>query len=129
MSQYASARLAYTEASVTTASPERLIVMLYDGAIRFLYAAAGAAREGKPGVARERLRRAQAIIDELNWSLDMSQGEISQSLRGIYSFCSRHLIDSILNASPDGYEQVARLLGSLRESWEQVDVPTDPISA
>jgi flagellar protein FliS len=118
MNPYAAARAAYNETNVLTASPERLVVMLYDGAIRFLYAAATAAREGQRAVARDRLRRAQAIIDELNRSLDMSQGQIARNLRDIYSFCSRHLIESTLNANPAGYEQVAKLLSDLREGFE-----------
>jgi flagellar protein FliS len=116
---YAAARAAYTESSVLSATPERLVVMLYDGAIRFLYAGAAAAREGRRDVARDRLRRAQAVIDELNRSLDMSQGQIARNLRDLYSFCSRHLIDSTLNGNPEGYEEIARLLAELREAWDQ----------
>jgi flagellar secretion chaperone FliS len=116
---YKAARAAYTESSVLSASPERLVVMLYDGAIRFLYAGAAAAREGRRDVARDRLRRAQAVIDELNRSLDMSQGEIARNLRDLYSFCSRHIIDSTAKADPSGYEEVAKLLSELREAWEQ----------
>ena len=119
MNPYAAARAAYTESSVLSASPERLVVMLYDGAIRFLYAGAAAAREGRRDVARDRLRRAQAVIDELNRSLDMSQGQIPRNLRDLYNFCSRHLIDSTLNGNPDGYEQVAKLLSELRDAWDQ----------
>jgi flagellar protein FliS len=117
---YAAARLAYTEASIMTASPERLVVMLYDGAIRFLRQSAAALRAGERAQARDRLQRAQAVIDELNNSLDMSQGEVAANLRNIYLFCSRHLIDSTLNADADGYERVAELLSGLRESWHEV---------
>jgi flagellar protein FliS len=117
---YAAARAAYTSASARTASSERLIVMLYDGAIRFLYSAAAAAREGRRADCREKLGRAQAIIAELNRSLDMSHGQIPRNLRNIYGFCSRHLIDSTLNGNPDGYEEVAKLLAELREAWEQI---------
>ncbi len=119
MNPYSAARAAYTESSVLTATPERLVVMLYDGAIRFLYAGAAAAREGRRDVARDRLRRAQAVIDELNRSLDMSQGQIARNLRDLYTFGSRHLIDSTLNGNPDGYEEVARLLAELRDAWAQ----------
>ena len=119
MNHYAAARAAYNETNVLTATPERLVVMLYDGAIRYLYAAATAAREGRRDVARDRLRRAQAIIDELNRSLDMRQGQIARNLRDLYSFCSRHLIDSTLNGNPAGYEEVAKLLAELREAWDQ----------
>jgi flagellar secretion chaperone FliS len=118
---YAAAKLAYTEASVMTASPERLVVMLYDGAIRFLHQSAAALRAGKRDVARERLRRAQDIIDELTRSLDFRQGEIAFGLRNIYGFCSRHMIESTLNADPDGYEKVAELLSGLRESWAAIE--------
>jgi flagellar secretion chaperone FliS len=119
MNPYSAARAAYTESSVLSASPERLVVMLYDGAIRFLYAGAAAAREGRRDVARDRLRRAQAVIDELNRSLDMSQGQIARNLRDLYSFCARHIIESTANADPSGYEEVAKLLAELREAWDQ----------
>ncbi|HEX4521679.1 MAG TPA: flagellar export chaperone FliS [Gaiellaceae bacterium] len=119
MNHYAAARAAYNETNVLTATPERLVVMLYDGAIRYLYAAAAAAREGRRDVARDRLRRAQAIIDELNRSLDMRQGAIARNLRDLYGFCSRHLIDSTLNGNAVGYEEVAKLLAELREAWDQ----------
>jgi flagellar secretion chaperone FliS len=104
-----------------TASPEQLVVMLYDGAIRFLNQSAAATRAGKRDVARERLRRAQDVIDELTRSLDFRQGEIAIRLRSIYSFCSRHMIESTLNADPEGYEKVAELLAGLRESWAQIE--------
>jgi flagellar protein FliS len=123
------ARAAYIEASVRSASPERLIVLLYDGAIRFLYAAAAGAREARRDVAREKLRRAQAILDELNRVLDMSQGDIARNLREIYNFCSRHLIDSTLNGNPAGYEEVAKLLSELRDAWEQSVTTAEPIPA
>jgi len=126
---YAAAKLAYTEASVLTASPEHLVVMLYDGAIRFLHQSAAALRAGKRDTARERLRRAQAVIDELSRSLDMSQGEIAVGLRAIYSFCSRHLIDSTLHADPAGYEKVAELLSGLRESWAEIEKSVEHVSA
>ena len=102
--------------------------MLYDGAIRFLYGAAAALRDGRRSDCREKLRRAQAIIDELNRTLDMSQGQIPWNLRNLYGFCSRHMIDSTLNANPDGYEDVARLLAQLRDAWAQIGSPAEPVS-
>lgn len=121
MNQYAAAKFAYAQSSVTTASPERLVVMLYDGAIRFLRQGSAALRDGRGDLSRERIRRAQAVIDELNRSLDMRQGEIATRLRSIYQFCTRHLIESTAASDPDGYETVARLLGELRESWAEAE--------
>jgi flagellar protein FliS len=121
VNQYAAARLAYTEAAVLTASPERLVVMLYDGAIRFLRQAAAQQRAGRWSEAHDRVRRAQAVIDELNRSLDLRQGEVASRLRSIYGFCTRHLIESTAAADPEGYETVARLLGELRASWAELE--------
>ncbi len=133
MNRNAAARAAYAESGVLSASPAQLIVMLYDGAIRFLYAAAAAARQGNRAVARDRLRRAQAIINELNQSLDMTHGQIPQNLRAIYTFSSRHLIDSTLKGDPEGYEQVAKLLAELRVAWARnaaaVEIEPEPIPA
>jgi flagellar protein FliS len=106
-----------------TASPEQLVVMLYDGAIRFLHQAAAALRSGRREQARNRLHRAQAVIDELNRSLDLRQGEVAFGLRNIYSFCTRHLIESTANTDPEGYETVAGLLTQLRESWADIEAP------
>jgi flagellar protein FliS len=126
---FAAAKLAYTESSVMTATPERLVVMLYDGAIRFLYQAATALRAGRRDVTREKLRRSQAILDELTRSLDFRQGEVAVNLRNIYSYCSRHMIDSTLHADPDGYEQVAELLAGLRESWAEIESASERLPA
>jgi flagellar protein FliS len=120
MNPYATAQRAYTESSVLTASPERLIVMLYDGAIRFLNQSAAAMREGSRDRARDKMRRAEAIVDELNISLDMSHGEIPQSLREIYLFCKRTLHAANQRTEPTGIEAVTRLLVELRSSWDEL---------
>jgi flagellar secretion chaperone FliS len=117
---YATAQRAYTESSVLTASPERLVVMLYDGAIRFLNQSAAAMREGQRDRSREKMRRAEAIVDELNVCLDMSYGELPQRLREIYMFCKRTLHTSNVRTEPAGIEAVTRLLSELRESWDEV---------
>ena len=84
---------AYTEAAVLTAPPGRLVVMLYDGAIRFLAQSGAAMRIGDRERSRDRMRRAEAILDELLLTLDMRYGEIPIRLRSIYLFCKRQLIE------------------------------------
>ena len=120
MNGYARAQNAYTESSVLTAPPERLVLMLYDGAIRFLRQAGVAMTQADHTYARDRIRRAEAIVDELNVTLDMSQGDIAQQLRSIYLFCKRHLMQSLIDGDPDGVDKVIELIGGLRESWEQI---------
>ena len=120
MSTYTTAKQAYANSSILTATPEQLVVMLYDGAIRFLSQGAAAMRAGNREIELNRLRRAEDIIDELNLSLDMSQGEVAQQLRSIYLFCKRHLLQARIDRDADGIETVVRFLADLRESWQQI---------
>jgi flagellar protein FliS len=111
---------AYRESAVLTAPPERLVVMLYDGARRFLYQAAVTMRNGDIQTSHERLRRAEAIIDHLLATLDMSQGEVAQQLESIYIFCQRLLAEGRIRQDAEKLDQVSRLLGELREAWDQI---------
>jgi flagellar secretion chaperone FliS len=111
---------AYTEASVLTASPGRLVVMLYDGAIRFLAQGAVAMRAGDRERMRDRLRRAEAIVDELNLILDMRYGEIPAQLSSLYLFCKRQIQEASIKVEPERVDHVVHLLTDLRESWEQI---------
>jgi flagellar secretion chaperone FliS len=121
MNPYASAKQAYTESSVLTATPEQLVVMLYDGAIRFLTQAAAALRAGDRQQSTARLRRAEAIIAELNMTLDMQRGgEVAGRLRSIYLFAKRHLIEAQLKSDPERIDHVIGLLSELRESWAEL---------
>jgi flagellar secretion chaperone FliS len=124
MSAYAPPALnAYRESAVLTASPAQLVVMLYDGAHRFLTQSAIAMRDGRVALAGEKLRRAEAIIDELLATLDMDAGEIAERLQAIYVFCKTRLIEARLERDPGRVDQVARLLAELRDAWSQIEPP------
>jgi flagellar secretion chaperone FliS len=116
----ASQSAAYKQQSILTATPGQLVVMLYDGCLRFLNQAAYALREGNVAESGARLSRAEAIIDELLATLDVEQGGVIASrLQGIYVFCSRHLIEARAARDPEMIDKVAELLGELREAWAQ----------
>jgi flagellar protein FliS len=117
---YATAQQAYRDSAILTAPPERLVVMLYDGANRFLIQGATAMRAGDLSVTNDRLRRAEAIVTELRSTLDMSAGEVATNLESIYSFCQRLLLEARLKRDPEKIEEVARLLRELRDAWDQV---------
>jgi flagellar secretion chaperone FliS len=117
MSAYAPAPNAYRESAILTATPEQLVVMLYDGANRFLTQSAVAMRERRPALAGEKLRRAEAIIDELLATLDMSVGQIAEQLQALYVFFKEHLSAARLEQSADKVEEVARLMRELRSAW------------
>jgi flagellar protein FliS len=119
LNPYASPQ-AYRESSVLTASPEQLVVMLYDGAGRFLRQAEAAYGEGALEHAHDRLNRGEAIIDELLATLDMDQGQVSERLQAIYVYCKRCLTESRRERDAAKIRLVVRLLGELREAWAQV---------
>ena len=114
------ATVAYQESSVLTAPPERLVVMLYDGARRFLYQAGAAMEEGNVAHAHDRMNRAEAIIDELLATLDFSAGDVATRLESIYVFCRRHLMEARLERNPEKLADVSRLLSELRDAWAQI---------
>jgi flagellar secretion chaperone FliS len=120
MSAYAPAPNAYRESAVLTATPEQLVVMLYDGANRFLTQSAIAMRDGRAGLAGEKLRRAEAIIDELLATLDMSVGDIAERLQALYLFFKEHLMAARLKQDAGKVDEVARLMRELRSSWAAV---------
>jgi len=118
MSTYAPSSLAaYRQQSVLTATPGQLVVMLYDGARRFLAQAAAAMREGERRRADERLRRAEAIIDELLSTLDLDAGEVAHNLQGIYVYCRSQLLAARADLNADTVDWVSAQFGELRESW------------
>ena len=119
MNPYASPQ-AYRESSVLTASPEQLVVMLYDGAGRFLRQAEAALGEGAVEHAHDRMNRGEAIVDELLATLDMDQGQIAERLQAIYVYCKRCLIEARLERDASKIRLVVRLLTELREAWAQV---------
>ena len=121
MSAYAPASpAAYKTQSIMTAPPGRLVVMLYDGAVRFFFQAAAAMREGVGATALERLDRGEAIIDHLLATLDMSAGQIAERLEGIYVFCKRLLLEARLEKDASKIDVVRGYLSELRESWAQI---------
>jgi flagellar protein FliS len=120
MSAYAPAPSVYRDQAVLTATPEQLVVMLYDGANRFLTQSAIAMRDGRVGLAGEKLRRAEAIIDELLATLDMTVGDIAQRLQALYLFFKEHLMGARLNQDASKIDEVARLMRELRSAWGQI---------
>ena len=111
----------YKETAVTTQSSERLIVMLYDVAIRFLRQAVGSIEaEDYAGKGRN-IAKAQDIILELNTILDMEAGgEVAQNLRSLYNFMKRHLIQANAKCDAQMVRQVIVLLEDLNQSWRAI---------
>lgn len=112
----------YQKNAVLSASPVQLIVMLYDGALRFMEAGRQAMIGKKLEDQNAQLQKAQKIIIELMGCLDMNKGgEIAQNLFGLYNFVLDELVASNLNDDPTRIENAAKVLRELREGWVGVD--------
>lgn len=110
----------YKKTQVTSVDNGRLIILLYEGALSFLQKAKGCLREKDyPGLALN-INRAMDIIDELDASLNTSEGgEIAQNLRRLYRFMSLHLIKARADENPAQIDDVMRMLASLNEAWKE----------
>ncbi len=112
----------YRKAAVTSASPLQLVVMLYDGALRFIESGRRAMADGDLYRKNEDLVRAQKIIAELMSCLDMEKGsEIAHNLLGLYSFCYDRLVAGNLSDDPAPLAEAAQVLTELRQSWAALE--------
>jgi flagellar secretion chaperone FliS len=106
----------YRQTAVQTAPQEQLIIMLYDGAVRFLEQAKSALQEGKD--ASGPIGRAQDIIIELAASLNREAGgEIAANLGRLYDFWLNWLIQAHVRRDPAKVEEVLVMVRELREAW------------
>jgi flagellar protein FliS len=112
---------AYQETAITTQSRGRLIVMLYDGAIKFLRQAVLDLQQNDFAAKGEHIVRAQDILYELNTILDIEKGgQIAQNLRALYNFMQRHLIEANLRKDPQMIREVISILEELNQSWRAI---------
>lgn len=112
---------AYQENSVTTQSKGKLVVMLYDGAIKFLRMAIRELETQNYEAKSKYLNKAEDIINELNSVLDMDTGgEVATNLRSLYMFMIRHLHEANIKQDPGKIEEVIKLLEELNQSWKVI---------
>ncbi|MDY0212941.1 MAG: flagellar export chaperone FliS [Desulfuromonadaceae bacterium] len=108
----------YQQNQILSASAEQILIMLYDGAIRFTrQAIAGVEAEDKLKKL-EGTRRAMAIITEFANTLDHKiGGDIAQNLDALYAFMTRELTRANLENDVARYRVVENLLTGLRSTW------------
>jgi flagellar secretion chaperone FliS len=112
----------YRQIATQTAPPGQLVLMLYEGGIRFLERAlAGFASEDPAEsnmTVHNNVQRAQEIIRELNLALNMEKGgEFAATLRRLYDYFDRRLWESNVQKRRDGIEEVIRHLTVIRDAW------------
>jgi flagellar protein FliS len=107
------------ETGIASASPHKLIVMLYDGALVALLSAKTNLAANNIAAKGTAISKAITIIDNgLRASLDKAAGgEIAANLDALYDYMSRRLLHANLKNDVPAIEEVHRLLGDLREAW------------
>lgn len=111
----------YQEAAVTTQSKGRLLVMLYEGAIKFLKLAIKEIEAGNTEEKGKYISKALDILFELNTVLDMEAGgEVAMNLRKLYLFMGRHLTEANAKQDIGKIEEVIKLLEELNQSWKAI---------
>lgn len=121
MNTYGGYQKAYRQASVRTMDQNKLIVMLYDGAIRHIKIALKHLSTGEIEKVHNSLVKSKNIISELMASLNMEKGgEIAKNLQTLYSYMFGQLIEANMNKNRAPAEDVLHLLQQLREAWVQL---------
>lgn len=124
MTTQTTAASAYRENAILTASPEKLVKMLYDGAIRHMEQTAtafGNAATARGAAAGESLSKAFAIVGELRGSLDMAAGaEIAGNLDRLYDFVLERLSQANMERRPEPIQDALRVMRLLKEGWDGI---------
>lgn len=116
-----SAQQNYLLAEVSTATPQKLQLLLVEAAIKNIYRTKQAWKEQKFDAAIESLARAQDIVAEILCSLDVEGNpDIAKKLASIYLFIFRRLAESGMSSDEEKLEDALRVLNAERETWRQV---------
>lgn len=111
----------YRDISITTQTKGRIVVMLYDGAIKFLKLAINELEAKNPEMKGMYINKALDIISELNIVLDMEVGgEIAVNLRKLYTFMTQHLTQANIKQDPSKIDEVIKLLEELNKGWKTI---------
>lgn len=123
--QYDKIARSYKAQSVQTASPGKLVLMLFDGYLRFTTAAKNSfsledLTKRNEGI-NNNLIRAQNIVTELQSSLDMSvPGELPGTLYRLYDYVLHQLQQANLQKKPDTIDEADKVIAELREAWAEM---------
>ncbi|WP_341675070.1 flagellar export chaperone FliS [Niveibacterium sp. SC-1] len=113
------------ETDVATASPVKLVIMLYDGAILALASARAAIEQGDIPTRGQKISKAIEIIsDGLQSSLDHNAGgELADRLAALYDYMNSRLFYANANANTAAIDEVVALLTELKSAWEGINQP------
>jgi len=122
MSNYGNYQNAYKKASVNTLDQTKLIIMLYDGAIKNASFAVEHMKSGQIEKVHDCLIKTKNIVTELMATLNMDRGgDIAKNLQSLYSYMFSQLIEANMNKKTEPVVVVIDLLKELRAAWTQIN--------
>ena len=122
MSTYSNYQNAYKKASVNTLDQNKLIIMLYDGAIKNANFAVQYMESGEIEKVHDSLIKTKNIVTELLATLNMDQGgEIAKNLKSLYSYMFSQLIEANMEKKSEPVVVVIDLLKELKAAWVQIN--------
>ena len=116
---FAAARNTYTTSSVSTASPGKLLVMLYDRLVRDLTNAEAAIVRRDLSRTNSELQHAQQILLELRTSLTVDAWSGGPGLEQLYTFLHGELVTANLEKSEERVAACREIIEPLRDAWRQ----------
>lgn len=112
----------YQENQLKTVTPGKLILMAYDGAIRFARTAAEKMKEGKLDEQSANITKTQNIILELISSLDMKiDPQLADNLYSLYTYMFDRLTHSNVNDDLGALDETIQILGEMRSAWAEAE--------
>ena len=109
---------AYQNNAVTTANPQELTLMLYDGALKFMRLAKLAIDQGNPDLKNINIQKTQAIFQELRLTLNKDIA-ISANLDSLYDYMWRRLVDANVKNDTTILDEVLDFTTELRDTWKE----------
>jgi len=117
----ASGQLKYVETDIVTASPARLVLVLYEAGIENILKAKKCIQAGDICGKGEHIGKAIDILSELNKSLNMEKGkDLARNLESLYRYCVECMVSASIKIETAQLDNALNVLCTLREGWETV---------
>ena len=111
----------YRKNEISTSSQGRLIIMMYEGAIKFSTLALQSIEKGDIASQGKYINKTHDIINELSLALDLKKGgEVAQRLESLYQYMLSQLTLANIKSDRKALETVIKILSPLAEAWEQL---------
>jgi flagellar protein FliS len=106
---------------IKTATPEMVIVKLYEGALRFLRQAKTCQGEGNVSGRATAIAKALAIVGELQQSLNLEEGgDIARNLDALYFYVTDRLLEANVSGTVQPLDEASGILSTLNEAWVEI---------